>query len=149
MITLINELLDVANIQIGRPLNLNRRPTDLVALARFTASEHDQVPGKHPIAVESDFPELVGLWDEARLERMLANLLSNAVKYSPEGGAITLRVEKEAQDQADWAILSVSDEGIGIPQEDLPHVFERFHRGINVSGKIAGTGIGLAAVKEI
>jgi signal transduction histidine kinase len=76
---------------------------------------------------------------------VLANLLSNAIKYSPGGGAIDVRVDQEN----DWAMLSVTDEGIGIPATDLPYVFDRFRRGENAAGKIPGTGIGLTAVRDI
>lgn len=161
MVTLINELLDVANIQIGRPLNLVRRPVDLVDLARSVAAEHQQAAGEHRILVEASVPELVGKWDATRLERVLANLLSNAIKYSPRGGNITVGVARVKDEvgaepgprpggtRRRWAVLEVKDQGVGIPAEDLPRIFERFHRGENVTGKIPGTGIGLAAVREI
>ena len=76
---------------------------------------------------------------------MLANLLSNAVKYSPRGGEILLDVRREH----DEAVLIVTDQGIGIPAQDLPHVFERYQRASNVVGRIAGSGLGLASVKDI
>jgi signal transduction histidine kinase len=145
MVTLISELLDVANIEIGRPLTLSRRPVDLVGLVRSVLAEHQQAAEEHHIAVEARAPELIGNWDATRLERVLANLLSNAIKYSPGQGDITVVVAREGP----WAVLEVSDRGVGIPAADLPHIFERFHRAENVAGKIPGTGIGLAAVREI
>jgi len=80
------------------------------------------------------------------VERVLGNLVSNALAYSPRGGAVTVTVDRERDE---WAILQVSDHGLGIPATDLPHIFERFHRGGNVAGRIAGSGIGLAAVRQI
>ena len=81
---------------------------------------------------------------------MLANLLSNAVKYSPAGGPITVRVFCEARGEgAGQAVVQVQDRGLGIPAADLPHIFERFHRAANVTGRIAGTGIGLATSRRI
>lgn len=149
MITLINELLDVANIQLGRALNLDVRPTDLVSLAADAVREHQQATDRHTISFLADMPELIGQWDGSRLERVLANLLSNAIKYSPRGGHIAVRVARERVHDAPWALLTIRDEGVGIPDDDLPHIFERFHRARNVQGKVPGTGIGLAAVREI
>jgi len=148
MVRLINELLDIANIQIGRPLNLVRQPVDLVELARDVIAESQQATARHRIVLETDQQKLEGVWDAARLERVLANLLSNAVKYSPDGGSIRLSVHLD-RDDAHRAALAVRDEGIGIPADDLPHIFERFHRGANTAGKISGTGIGLSAVRAI
>jgi signal transduction histidine kinase len=145
MTALISELLDVANIQIGRPLKLERRPVDLVALAREVVTEQQHVSDRHQVMVNATSPVVLGTWDPTRLERVLANLLSNAIKYSPEGGAIEVHVENDG----DWAVLSVTDEGIGIPESDLPRVFDRFMRGENAAGKIPGTGIGLTAVRDI
>ncbi len=75
----------------------------------------------------------------------MSNLLSNAVKYTPHGGEIDVlleRVEREG-----WAVLQVRDQGIGIPTADLPRIFDGAHRASNAVGRIAGTGMGLAAVR--
>ncbi len=148
MVVLINELLEVANIQLGRPLALSRQPANLVLLGEAIVRELQQVSERHTIELRAEAREILGNWDVARLERVLANLLSNAIKYSPAGGRITVRLTIEYT-MAPMAVLSVVDEGIGIPADDLPHVFERFRRGRNVNTKIAGTGIGLAAVRDI
>jgi signal transduction histidine kinase len=90
----------------------------------------------------------VGEWDAPRLERVLSNVLGNAIKYSPDGGPIVVRIDRRDTETMQWAIVSVADQGVGVPAGDLPHVFERFHRGTNV-GRIAGSGIGLAGSKGI
>ncbi|MBV9280428.1 MAG: PAS domain S-box protein, partial [Chloroflexi bacterium] len=153
MAALLNELLDVRNIQSGRALNLVRRPVDLVRLVESLVREHQPMGDRHRLVVEAQEPELVGMWDPGRLERVLANLLSNAVKYSPAGREIVLGIGHEeapgGQPAGRWAVVTVKDEGIGIPAADLPHVFEPFHRAENVVGKIAGTGVGLAATRLI
>ena len=146
MTTLINELLDIAHLQIGKPLNLDQRETDLVRLAHQAVISYQQTTQRHRFHIEIGEPELVGWWDTVRLERVLGNLLSNAVKYSPEGGIITVKVTKEG-DQ--WAVLSVEDQGVGIPADDLPHIFDRFHRAANVAGQIKGSGLGLASAHQI
>jgi len=143
---LVNELLDVAQVQAGAPLALERRPTDLVALARRAAAEHQPSGATHRIHVAADVPRLVGLYDAFRLERVLDNLLSNAIKYSPAGSDILVTV---GQAPDGTATLSVRDRGLGIPAADLPRVFERFHRAGNVAGHIQGTGLGLAGVRAI
>jgi signal transduction histidine kinase len=145
MTTLIDELLDIARVQMGEPLTLERSPVDLVALARDAVAVQQSATDSHRLTVESSVPELIGLWDGRRLARVLENLLSNAIKYSPGGGEVTVRLAREA----DVAILSVRDQGIGIPAADLPHVFERFRRAANVLGRIEGTGIGLSATSQI
>jgi signal transduction histidine kinase len=81
--------------------------------------------------------------DKKLLRQLLSNLLLNAIKYSPSGGT----VQFELASQGDKAIFQIQDQGIGIPREDQPRLFEFFHRAKNV-GAIAGTGLGLAIVKK-
>ncbi|HEX2170908.1 MAG TPA: HAMP domain-containing sensor histidine kinase, partial [Dehalococcoidia bacterium] len=148
--TVINELLDVASLQMGRPLDLDRQPTDLVALVSQAVADAQHAVDCPALRVEADAPQVVGEWDAARLERVVANLLSNAIKYSPAGGEIMLTVGMDLDDTGTaWATFSVQDRGIGIPAKDVPRIFERFHRGGNVVGRIAGTGIGLAGSRQI
>ena len=94
-------------------------------------------------------PALTGFWDAARLERVIGNLLSNAVKFNRAGGSVEVTVACQEVAGEAWAALTVSDQGIGIPAIDLPHIFERFHRGGNVIGRIPGTGIGLHGSRQI
>lgn len=78
-----------------------------------------------------------------------ANLLNNAIKYSPHGGAITVELTQEESDAGRYAVLKVQDHGMGIPADDLPHIFELFRRAANVATCIAGTGIGLTSARQI
>jgi signal transduction histidine kinase len=139
----IDELLDLARLQADQPLPLSLGPVDLVALAQRVAGWH-ATSVSHRIQVEARADELVGVWDGHRLERVLSNLLENALKYSPAGGVVSVWVTQEE----DWAVLTVEDEGMGIPQEDLPHVFERFYRAANAA-HLSGTGLGLAGARQI
>jgi signal transduction histidine kinase len=145
---LVDELLDAARLYMQRPLDLDRQPTDLVALARAVAAEVQLATEQHVIEVRAAVPTLVGPFDSRRLARVLANLVGNAVKYSPHGGTVTIEVEPATEADRSWAVLHVRDQGLGIPPEDLPHIFERFHRGSNVVGRISGTGIGLASARH-
>jgi signal transduction histidine kinase len=81
--------------------------------------------------------------DDALLRNIVGNLISNAIKYTPAGGEVEVKVTE----QANALHITVADQGIGIPQADLPNLFESFHRASNV-GTIAGTGLGLTIVKE-
>ena len=142
----LDELVDASRLHTGRPLDLRRSHVDLVALARKAVAEHQHTTDRHALHVSTRLPHLVGVWDELRLGRVLDNLIDNAVKFSPRGGAVKVSVGAENDGHA---VLCVSDRGEGIPEADLPHIFERFRRGGNVEGRIPGTGIGLAGVQRI
>lgn len=149
MVSMIDELLDAARLETGQPLELNQEPMDLVALTRGVADTHQRTTDRHRIVVAAPDTPLVGDWDRPRLERVLDNLLSNAIKYSPDGGTISLTISGKGDEHGGRAKLTVRDEGIGIPIDELPLVFDRYYRGRNVAGKIAGTGIGLAGARRI
>jgi signal transduction histidine kinase len=146
---MVDELMDAARMQEGRLLDLRLEPTDLVQLVAKAVEDWQRQGSKHTVRATSTQPELVGNWDAARLRRVLNNLLSNAVKFSPDGGAVLVDVSSESDGAQHWAVLRVQDFGQGIPQTDLPRVFEPFHRGANAAGRIAGTGLGLAGAREI
>jgi signal transduction histidine kinase len=146
--SLIEELLDVARLRAGQPLELRWGTVDLVALAAASAAEaRTSHPGREaPVAAE--VATLLGAWDEARLRRVQADLLGTAVKDSPEGGEVVVRVGQEEDAAGAWAVVAVQDRGVGIPASDLSRIFERFQRGGNVAA-IGGTGIGVAGAKQI
>ncbi|MFN8557520.1 MAG: HAMP domain-containing sensor histidine kinase [Dehalococcoidia bacterium] len=148
MQAMVDELLDTARLHEGAALELSAQPTDLVALVRACVASHQERTERHRITVAACDEPLVGMWDRQRLERVVDNLLSNAVKYSPAGGTISVTVRRDAADRS-WARLDVVDQGMGIPAVDLPHVFERYHRGSNVGATISGAGIGLAGARQI
>ena len=148
----VDELLDVAQLRAGETLTLRRRPTDLVALTRRAVAAHQESARHHDLRLEVGLAELKGQWDEARVERVVDNLIGNAVKYSaarsPLGtrqGVVLVSVHRDGES----AVLTVRDNGIGIPAGDLPHIFERFRRGANVGSSIGGSGIGLASARQI
>jgi signal transduction histidine kinase len=142
---MIDDLLDVARLEAGRPLELRREPCDLVALARRSVADVQRTTDRHRLCLVAEDGELVGELDCQRLERVLLNLLTNAVKYSPDGGDIEVTVRQDGP----VAVVAVHDSGIGIPAADLPHIFERFYRASNVGDQQRGTGLGLAAVQQI
>jgi signal transduction histidine kinase len=147
----IEELLDVARLEQGQPLSLRRGRVNLHEQVEQAVVDHQNTTADHTIALDvgPGATQLLGLFDGSRLRRVLDNLLSNAIKYSPSGGVVTVRLERVQRADGAWARLEVSDEGLGIPASDQPHVFSRFHRGANVVGRIDGTGIGLARAYQV
>jgi signal transduction histidine kinase len=140
---LIDNLLNSARlIDGGADLYFHPEQMDLAMLLREVCQLHrEMVPGAQ-IAERFDAVPMPMVGDAKVLFQAFSNLLSNAVKYSPGGGTI----EVEAEIVADEAVVAVADRGIGIPAGDLNRLFERYHRGSNVSG-IVGTGVGLYLVK--
>jgi PAS domain S-box-containing protein len=149
MHAMIQQLLDEALETSGQPMALVLNPTDLVAVARQALREHQLAFDTHLFELEAQHPSLVAIVDRARIERVLGNLLSNAIKYSPNGGPIRVRIAQTQSAAGMVAEIVVQDEGIGIPRDDLPRIFDRFHRGSNVVTRIAGTGLGLAGVRQM
>jgi signal transduction histidine kinase len=123
---------------------------DLVAVVGRLDDQSRSPTVRHAFAVEATAGDrVVGRWDADRLEQVVGHLLSTAIRYSPDGGSITITLGRDTDTAGAWAVLAVQDEGLGIPAADLPQVFERFHRGSNVAGRIPGLGIGLAGARAI
>jgi PAS domain S-box-containing protein len=144
--TLIGDLLDASRIQQGR-LDLHLTRCDLTALARETFGAFKTAPERtssHTLILDAD-EGVVGHWDRGRLDQVLTNLLSNALKYSPAGGEVRLHIGKSG----DQAVVTVSDQGIGISQEEQKNLFQPFSRGGAAHGRIGGTGLGLYIVRQI
>jgi PAS domain S-box-containing protein len=135
---LINDLLDVARLEAGR-LELDVHPVDLVALARSSVAQVQATTNAHSISFDAATPSLLGSWDGDRVKQVVLNLLTNAVKYSPNGGSIRVRVEP----LDGHARLSVSDSGIGIPEDALGRLFSRFYRVESTLAGGEGLGLGL------
>lgn len=149
MTAMIEDLSNTVRLQLERPTSPGWQTTDLVGIVYDAVREQEQATDGRSIGVEARIPELWGSWDAGRLQRVLANLLSNAVKYSPDDGQIRVIVDREQRDGTLWAVVVVQDHGIGIMEEDLPQIFTRYHRGRNAHKSVSGSGVGLAAVKEI
>ncbi len=143
MTHLIDNLLNSSRlIDGGAALYFHPVEMDMTALLQEVCQLHrDMVPGSQITERFAAVPvPMVG--DAKLLFQVFSNLLSNAIKYSTGGGII----EIEAQHEADEVMVAIADHGIGIPPQDLDRLFERYHRGSNVSG-IVGTGVGLYLVK--
>jgi two-component system phosphate regulon sensor histidine kinase PhoR len=141
--SLVNELLDLSRIESGA-INLDPEPVEVAALVAEAASllrTRTEPLGVgvvfegEPLTVEADRPSLL---------RVVSNLLDNAAKWSPQGGTIHVGCE----DEGELVAIQVRDEGPGIPEQDLPRVFERFYKG-EASRATSGVGLGLAIVKHL
>lgn len=146
LLKLVNTLLDFSRIQAGRVVAAYS-PTDLPLLTTGLASAFGGAIEKAGLVFKVDIQELgeAVFVDHDMWEKVVLNLLSNAFKFTFEG-EIELQLEK----RGDFAHLTVRDTGIGIPAEEMPNLFQRFHRVEGVHGRTyEGSGIGLALVSEI
>jgi two-component system, NtrC family, sensor histidine kinase KinB len=145
LLAMVNNLLDLARLEQGGD-HFERRseaPADLLQEAAEAIRPRAADKGVAvKVQVAPDVPALAA--DRPQLEHALANLLDNALKYTEAGGQITLSAERAGEQVA----LCVSDTGLGIPPEHLPHLFEKFFR-VPGTERGSGTGLGLAIVREI
>jgi signal transduction histidine kinase len=148
MASLIDQLLDYARMQGDRPLELTLSTIDLVELTRRTVGSFAASSERHQIQFEPAVERMVGEYDAARLERVVQNLVGNAVKYSPDGGVVVVRAMTERSEGKLWGVVSVEDHGMGIPNDDLALIFDRFHRAANAAG-VPGSGLGLSASRQV
>ncbi|HEX6290819.1 MAG TPA: PAS domain-containing sensor histidine kinase [Herpetosiphonaceae bacterium] len=142
---MIASLLDISRIETGQ-LSIERMPLDVCALIRRLVDDVRATITERQIEALCPGSALMIQGDELRLEQVFQNLIQNALKYSPQHQPIVVAVR---HDQT-HVFVDVQDRGIGIPQAELPQLFERFYRAGNVNQKsISGLGIGLYVVKEI
>jgi PAS domain S-box-containing protein len=145
MSRLILELLDVSRIETGR-LEIRREPIPWTNFVNDVVHRHHTAVSDRRFQLNLPVGHKRVLGDRDRLEQVLGNLMENAVKYSPDGSEILVTVE----DRGDQLVTSVADRGIGIPTDELGQVFERFHRGRQVSStNYGGLGLGLYITKQI
>jgi signal transduction histidine kinase len=144
---LTKDLLDVARLQAGR-LELRPEPTDLVALCRRVIAQFQQSTGHHRLTFSTSLSPLLAHLDGGRIEQVLSNLLTNAIKYSPAGGPVEVTLLEDIERQE--ALISIRDQGIGIPKEEQALLFGRFIRATNGQAHgISGTGLGLYLCREL
>ncbi len=141
---LITNLLDLSKIEAGA--DLNREMLDIEEVLREDVELQQSQTETHRIRLEVEVKPPRVYADRDRLHQVFKNLLSNAVKYSPQGGDVLVRVGTEGR----FIRVSFTDTGIGIPQEELPFIFDRFRRvELGEAAAISGTGLGLAIVKHL
>ena len=142
---LIGNLLDMARIEAGT-LRVEAEATDLRPIIQETVAEFRMMTRAHEI--ELDLPPVLPaiMADPRRARQILRNLVENAIKYSPDGGRIGVSARVRSED----VLTSVSDQGIGIEEKQLEHIFDRFYQVDNASTrKVGGSGLGLSICKAI
>jgi signal transduction histidine kinase len=148
---LVEEILQISRIEAGR-LEISPRPTPLNELTEVIFANHRPLAQEEELVLEyrPTEPGPVAPVDPDRMTQVLANVVTNAIQYTPRGGKVIISTgEKEANGRT-WATVTVKDNGLGIPKEELPHIFERFFRGERPrSMQVSGTGLGLAIAKDI
>jgi PAS domain S-box-containing protein len=146
LLDLINELLDLAKIEAGKMV-LDETPLDLAQVMRASVRLLQTRAARKDLTLAADHaraPQLLA--DERALKQMLLNLLSNAIKFTREGGRIALGCDVDDE----WITISVVDDGIGIPEHELPGILDPFTQASNAwaTGEV-GTGLGLSIVKGL
>ncbi len=142
---LMESVLSVSKLDEGR-IKFAPAPCDVGQMIVEVCAEYQQISAQHSLVVDVDrFPH-EAMVDATLIRQVLSNLISNAIKYSP-GGA-TVRVEGRSADNDDEMVIAVTDQGLGIPENELGRLFERFFRASTSTG-ISGTGIGLHLVKHV
>jgi signal transduction histidine kinase/CheY-like chemotaxis protein len=144
---IVNDLLDVSRIVMGQ-LRLDLQPVDACEVARLSLETIRPAALAKGVRLESDIPvaECLVSADAARLQQVIWNLLSNAVKFTPKKGRVQVRVERVNS----HIEIVVSDTGVGIRPDFLPHVFERFRQAdAGPTRQTAGLGLGLSIVRHI
>jgi len=140
---LVENLLDASRLQANN-LAMKRADVLLPDLVKHAASRMQTQTKLHKIVVDfpEDFPVILA--DENRLTQVLTNLIGNAIKYSPNG-----EIKVTGRVRPDMVILCVSDEGPGIAQSDIPHIFDRFYRSTDATRNTKGAGLGLYLTRAI
>jgi len=151
LIVMISDLLDLSKAEAGR-LTYDPKTHDLAVVVEDAVSEFEALVEKNGLTLVFERPdfECVGEFDRERIGQVIRNFVSNAVKFTPSGRGVRIRIEAHnLQAGADALQLTVSDQGVGIPEEELETVFECYAQSSRASSKIKGTGLGLAIAREI
>ncbi|MFA5164319.1 MAG: ATP-binding protein [Candidatus Omnitrophota bacterium] len=144
---LIDDLLDLSRIESGK-MAMVLMPVDLLPAVKRAGAILEKQAASKSIRITLDIPSGTPriLADESRLSQVILNLLDNAVKYTPEGGDVRISAVPDGV----FVRVDVSDTGVGIPEADIPRIFERFYRVDKArSRELGGTGLGLSIVKHI
>jgi signal transduction histidine kinase len=143
--TMAVSMLDLSRVEAGS-FELNPEDVDLVAIGRSVLDEFQAQAQTKQVELSFEGADGQTAWcDEQRLVQVLRALIDNAIKYSPPGSS--LRLSSELQEHE--AVVVVADDGPGISAKELPHVFERFHRGREERGTTTGAGLGLSIAREL
>jgi signal transduction histidine kinase len=143
---IIDDLLDISKLENGYRLDLQKKPAPIRKVVANVVDHFEQNAPQHlfRLHVSDDLPEMITI-DEGRIVQVLNNLLSNAVKYSPDGGL----VELVATAKPEMLHISVVDHGIGMDEDQLERIYDKFYRANASDTAVHGLGLGMSIVKEI
>jgi signal transduction histidine kinase/DNA-binding response OmpR family regulator len=150
LLKLINQLLDLSKIESGK-LQLHASPGKIVSFARGIVMSFESLADQKGILLRFNASEddMVVYYEPDKIEQVLTNLLSNAFKFTDKDGKISVSVKRMTRDEKEFLQIRVKDTGIGISQDELPYIFDRFFQADSSDTKEhEGTGIGLSLVKE-
>lgn len=144
---IVNNILDLEKLQTGEAMPMKKERLDLTPMLEYVAQALLVQAQEKAIQLETNVQadSMVISADRQQMERVLQNLVSNAIKYTPREGRVVI----EAAAQNGTAVIHIRDNGYGIPEAELPYIFDRFRRVEAHSGKAAGTGLGLAITKAL
>ena len=147
----MNALLDISKLEAGR-MEFNFSKINVLRFLETSVSDFKLMCSDKKIALKLENPENLNInleTDPDKLKRVLTNLISNAYKFTPENGAITVRIKKYKEDP-DFLQFEIQDTGIGIPKKEQKNIFSEFKQVENFLQKtVNGTGLGLSIVKKI
>jgi signal transduction histidine kinase len=148
--SLIENLLDLSRLDAGR-VQVIPRPVNLEDLLADMVEIHRQAAAAKDLDLEAQFSQVPPAnGDRNQITQVLTNLIANATSYTPPGGEIAIRLGTAEAKDRQYVTIAVVDTGIGIPPDELPHIFDRFFRGEQSRTlSVPGTGLGLAIVQEI
>jgi len=144
---IVNNILELEKLQSGRGVELDLTQFDLALLLKTTAEAvQAQAQEKQIDLTFEPVPNPISIMgDEKKIERVLLNLISNAIKYTPENGSVWVNMAVNGR----YALIEVKDTGYGIPEDELPFIFDRYSRVKEHQQLAVGTGLGLAIVKSL
>lgn len=153
LLNLVNEMLDLSKLEDGK-MTLHLVKGDVINFLRYVVESFQSLAASQQKQFHflADADELVVAYDAEKLRQIITNLLSNALKFTPAKGNVYVSISQEATEEPGTSvmILKVKDTGIGIPENQLQHIFDRFYQLDNShTRKAEGTGIGLALTKEL
>jgi signal transduction histidine kinase len=144
---IVNNIVDLEKLQSGGTMPMNKERLDMVPLLEYTVQALMPHAEQKAIQLESDIEvdSIIAQVDRQQMERIFQNLISNAIKYTPKKGQVLV----SASTNDGSAVIHIRDTGYGIPEDELPHIFDRFRRVAKHENKAAGTGLGLAITKAL
>ncbi|UZR96402.1 ATP-binding protein [Chondrinema litorale] len=151
LLQLINQILDISKIESGS-LKVNLSQSNIIIFLKYLAESFYSLAEKQQVTIHfiSDLQEVMMDYDKDKIQHIITNLLSNAVKFTPKGGNIYLTVDQISVGNQAYLQIKVKDTGIGISEDKLKHIFDRFYQADETLQKNeTGTGLGLAVSKEL